>query len=62
LGKKKKIARFLIDEKTSLPEKEKTWILESDKRILWVIGKRIDGRFQVNNGSKRILCLKFRQV
>jgi tRNA(Ile)-lysidine synthase len=59
LGKKKKLARFLIDEKTSLPEKEKTWVLESDKRILWVMGKRIDGRFQVTPASSRILCLKF---
>jgi tRNA(Ile)-lysidine synthase len=61
LGKKKKLARFLIDEKTSLPEKEKTWVLESDKRILWVMGKRIDGRFQVTPGSSRILCLKFKR-
>ena len=59
LGKKKKVARFLIDEKMSLPEKDKTWVLESDKRILWIIGKRMDGRFRLSPSSKRIIRLKF---
>jgi tRNA(Ile)-lysidine synthase len=57
--KKKKIARFLIDEKTSLPEKDRTWILESDRRILWIVGKRIDGRFQVRPGTNKILKINF---
>jgi tRNA(Ile)-lysidine synthase len=61
LGKKKKIARFLIDEKTSLPEKDDIWVLESDQRIVWVLGKRIDGRFQVSSNTRQVLQLKFQR-
>jgi tRNA(Ile)-lysidine synthase len=59
--KKKKVARFLIDEKTSLPDKERTWVLESDRRILWVLGKRIDGRFRVKPPTNHIISLCFKR-
>lgn len=61
LMKKKKVARFLIDEKTSLPEKDRTWVLESDKRILWIVGKRIDGRFQVRPATKQVLHIRLQR-
>jgi tRNA(Ile)-lysidine synthase len=51
----KKISDFLIDKKFSLLEKEKTWILESQGEIIWVVGHRIDERFKVENSDPEIL-------
>ncbi|NBT16891.1 MAG: tRNA(Ile)-lysidine synthetase, partial [Chitinophagia bacterium] len=56
---KKKIARFLTDSKLSRTEKEKQWVLESNKKIVWVIGQRIDDRFKISSSEHPCLKIGF---
>lgn len=58
MHKKKKIARFLIDKKLSATEKEKIWVIESNGKIIWVVGNRLDDRFKITNKTKQVLHLK----
>ena len=48
----KKISDFLIDEKISRTEKEKTFVMTSNNEIIWLIGHRIDDRFKVGEATQ----------
>ena len=55
---KKKLSKYLKDEKLSLVEKENTWILTSEDKIIWVLGKRADERFKITKNTKQILIIE----
>lgn len=59
MKKKKKVARFLIDNKLSKTQKEKVWVMESNKKIIWVVGHRIDDRFKLIPSTKDILQISY---
>ena len=49
---KKKVSKFFKDEKLSLIDKSNIWLLCSDSQIVWIINKRQDSRFKVDNNTK----------
>ncbi|MBL7744964.1 MAG: tRNA lysidine(34) synthetase TilS [Chitinophagaceae bacterium] len=59
MKKKKKLARFFIDQKLSKADKEKIWVLEMNNKIIWVVGHRIDDRVKITAATKKVLKIRF---
>lgn len=55
---RKKVSDYLIDLKVPLSCKEQQWVLCSDNQIIWLIGKRIDNRFRIDEKTRRVLIVK----
>lgn len=62
MRKKKKLSRFFIDHKIAVADKEKIWVLEHDRRIIWIAGMRIDDRFKVTNQTKKVLRISLHPI
>ncbi len=58
---KKKLSKFFKDEKLSLAQKEKAWVLTSKNKIIWVVGYRADERFKVTESTNSILKIDIKQ-
>lgn len=58
MNQKKKLSDYFIDNKYSLLDKETKFILESEGKIVWIIGDRIDNRFRITDSTKKVLVLK----
>ena len=58
---KKKLSDYFIDEKLSQFEKDEQYVLTSDKKIAWLVNRRIDERFKVDENCKVILKITFEQ-
>lgn len=56
---KKKVSKYFKDQKLSLIDKEKTLILCSHDKIVWVVSHRLDDRFKVSKETKHILKITY---
>ncbi|MCC7502076.1 MAG: tRNA lysidine(34) synthetase TilS [Flavobacteriales bacterium] len=62
LGGSKLISDMLIDAKVPGPEKERTFVLVSGDRIVWLAGHRVAEDAQVKSNSTSVLRVALREV
>jgi tRNA(Ile)-lysidine synthase len=55
----KKLSDFFVDQKVAVPLKERIWVLASGKKIVWIMGYRIDDRFKITEKTRKVLLLRF---
>ncbi len=56
---RKKLSDFLVDNKFSLSEKEKVYVLLSGDDIVCIPGHRIDDRYKITAGSKKVFRIDY---
>ena len=55
MDSRKKISDFLINNKVSLPDKRRQFVVTSGNDIVWVVGRRIDNRYKVAPATENVL-------
>ena len=58
MNQMKKLSDYFVDNKIPVPVKESTWIMASGKKIVWILGQRIDHRFRITPDTSRVLVLR----
>lgn len=59
---KKKLKKYFSDQKMSLLDKERIWVLaDAEQHVLWLIGERQDHRFFPSPESSTILRIKIKK-
>lgn len=58
---KKKVSKYFKDEKMSLLDKENCWLLcDANDTVVWIVGRRTDGRFGITEKTQKILKIKLK--
>ena len=58
---KKNLSDFFIDKKLSVFEKQNTWIVCTNDKIVWVVGMRIDERFKLVENSQKVYLVQLNE-
>lgn len=58
-GQKKLVSDFFINQKMSRFEKQNTWILCSENKIVWIIGYRLDNRFKISPKTTKTIIISW---
>ncbi len=52
---RKKVSDFLTDAKVSAAAKQRQFVLVSGDEIVWLVGRRIDDRYRLTDGTEHVL-------
>jgi tRNA(Ile)-lysidine synthase len=55
----KKLSDYFTDNKISINNKKKIWVLCSGEDIIWVVGHRTDNRFKIDKATKNAFVINF---
>ncbi len=55
---RKTLSKFLRDEKVPIAERPAIWLLVSGDSVIWVVGRRQDGRFRATKQTPHILQIE----
>ncbi len=62
---RKKLSDYFTDEKFSLADKERTWLIvnpaPSGDEIVWVVNHRLDNRYRVTDETKKVIQLQIKK-
>ncbi len=59
LGNEKKLNQFMIDARIPRRWRQRVPVVTAGGQIVWVVGWRIDERFKVTGGTRRVLRIRF---
>lgn len=52
---RKKVSDFLIDQKVSMAEKQRQFVMLSEGEIAWLVGRRISDEFRITKTTEQVL-------
>lgn len=58
----KKIKDFLIDSKVPVDKRDRLPLICDDRRIIWVVGYRIDERYKLDSSTDNVLLMEARDI
>ena len=58
-GRRKKLKKYLIDEKVPLSQRDSLLLIADGDHIVWAVGMRISAHYKITAATKRVLKLTF---